>query len=110
MLGDRELRRAGQQMQICLWHKWRLSGAAWSLPRAPGLLSLGAAGPETSLCFPFTSFVLCCWVDFWVWILILALLFQVSPLCAHALSMPFSNSLQGNIILGREKVHLMQEK
>lgn len=33
-----------------------------------------------------------------------------SPVCAHALSMPFSNCLQGNIILGRDKVHLMQEK
>lgn len=33
-----------------------------------------------------------------------------SPVCAHALSMPFSSCLLGNTILGREEVQLMQEK
>lgn len=63
-------------MRVWVWHKQRLSGAAQPLPRTPGLLSPGAPRPGTSLCFPFTFFALCCWVDFWVWILILALLFQ----------------------------------
>lgn len=73
---------------------------------SPGLLSLEAASPGTSLftlfCLVLLSGLLGLDLDFGSPV--------PSPVCAHALSVPFSSCLLGNTILGREEVQLVQEK